>query len=155
LKKAKYQWAIDRSPPRLDGHSRVKHEVLTGYVDRYIRTLLNDWRFEQLRLTIVDGFCGGGEYVDCDGQRVDGSPLRVLEQCETTAASIRAVREKQVDIDIEYVFIDQDARAIGHLNGLLDHRGYRACSGQGFLDSWTSINAPQAASFSTRFSGRA
>jgi three-Cys-motif partner protein len=80
MKKAdKYLWRIGSPPPRLDQHSAVKHRIIESYVRDYISTLMAPAHIPRLQLTLVDGFSGGGAYLDEAGQGlVDGSPALIL-----------------------------------------------------------------------------
>ena len=61
-KKKPYNWSDSRKPPLLQPHSIAKHEVIEAYLERYLEVLTADPRQDALRLTIVDGFSGGGMY---------------------------------------------------------------------------------------------
>jgi three-Cys-motif partner protein len=58
----KYTWQLGASPPPLDDHSAAKHAVLRQYAATYVEVLTANPRREVLKLTIVDGFAGGGQY---------------------------------------------------------------------------------------------
>lgn len=119
-----YDWA--NGPAELDAHSLTKHEVLVGYLRRYFeQRTLNARGRERLRITLVDGFCGGGLYtVRGKQQEVLGSPLRMLGAVEEARILINQGRTKPIALDVQYVFIDKDARALTHLTKVLHDRGY-------------------------------
>lgn len=71
----KYLWQIGSPPPILDRHSQTKHHIVEEYVRRYVLTLMAPANIPELRLSIIDGFCGGGCYQTEEGGVVDGSPL--------------------------------------------------------------------------------
>lgn len=125
----KYKWAVGQSPPPLEPHSRVKHELLQEYVGRYIRTLLANPRREQLIWTLVDGFAGGGEYLGDDGSCVKGSPLLLIDRCRETEALINLERTKPVALDAHYYFVEREPATTAYLNSTLDAQGYRATLG--------------------------
>ena len=81
-KSAHYEW--NKGPALLDDHSLTKHAVLVEYLKRYFeQRTLNARGRDRFRITLVDGFCGGGEYVlKSSGKLVDGSPLRILTAVE-------------------------------------------------------------------------
>jgi three-Cys-motif partner protein len=62
------------TPPSLDPHSKVKHQLVTDYLRRYIAVLMANERMPSLKLTLVDGFAGGGLYTDGANLAL-GSPL--------------------------------------------------------------------------------
>ncbi len=45
----------------LDKHSRAKHEVLRTYVERYLEILCRRYGMTSFKITLVDGFAGGGK----------------------------------------------------------------------------------------------
>jgi three-Cys-motif partner protein len=125
-----YDWR--GGPAELDSHSLTKHEVLVGYIIRYIeRRTVNSRAMERFRLTLVDGFCGGGLYTLREtGETVFGSPLRILKAVEEAAFLINLDRPKKVELDVQYVFIDKDKYAVEHLSRVLQSEGYGPQIGQ-------------------------
>lgn len=125
-----YDWG--NGPAEIDPHSVTKHEVLVGYLIRYFeQRTLNARGRERLRITLVDGFCGGGLYtLRGRNQEVMGSPLRMLAAVEEARVLINAKRTKPLDLDVRYVFIDKDARALSHLKKVLQDRGYGEAIGR-------------------------
>ncbi len=121
-----YKWAD--GPAQLDTHSLTKHNVLVAYLLRYFeqRTLNAPGR-ERFRITLVDGFCGGGLYtVRGTGQEALGSPLRILEAVRDAQILVNQGRTKPLILDVQYVFIDKDRHAITHLTKVLQLYGYGA-----------------------------
>jgi three-Cys-motif partner protein len=124
LAKKHYHWGD--GPAEIERHSIVKHDVLAEYLGKYfeIRTLNARGR-ERFRITLVDGFCGGGLYrLQGTDELISGSPLRMLQAVATAKASINQNRTKQLDLDVQYVLIDKDLHAIAFLTNLLQERGY-------------------------------
>lgn len=119
-----YDWA--NGPAEIDAHSLTKHEVLVEYLIRYFeQRTLNARGRERLRITLIDGFCGGGLYtLKGRGGEVLGSPLRMLAAVAEASLRINAHRHKPIDLDVQYVFIDKDAKALSHLRHVLHERGY-------------------------------
>ena len=117
-----YHWGPGRPLPQLGGHSVAKHDIYSIYVDRYVATLTKRHVQSQLKLTIVDGFCGGGLY-ERDGRVVDGSPLRLLSAIDQARAVLLA-RRSDFDLDVDFVFIDESRSHIAFLNEQLVARGY-------------------------------
>ena len=55
-----YDWVCGGSLPLLQRHSEVKHALLRDYLVDYFLTLVSSPKQDKIKLTIVDGFCGGG-----------------------------------------------------------------------------------------------
>ncbi|MFZ6779652.1 three-Cys-motif partner protein TcmP [Undibacterium sp. Ji83W] len=121
-----YDWRD--GPAELDLHSLTKHDVLVGYLVRYFeQRTLKARGMERFRLTLVDGFCGGGLYtIRGTSQQVLGSPLRMLKAVEEATTLINRDRTKKLDLDIQYVFIDKNKHAIAYLMQVLKLHGYGA-----------------------------
>lgn len=121
-----YKWTVGQRPPLLKRHSEVKHALLRQYLVEYFVTLFQEPRRRQLRLTIVDGFCGGGLYLNEDGIEVPGSPLVILQAINEALmrVNVEQDRRKAIDIDCELICIDSNASAIDHLRHVLEQRGY-------------------------------
>lgn len=117
-----YHWGADLALPELGQHSAAKHDIYSTYVDRYIATLTKRHVQSRLKMTIVDGFCGGGLYSH-DGNIVDGSPLRLLSAVECARAILLA-RRSDFDLDVDFVFIDENPNHVGFLKDELVSRGY-------------------------------
>ncbi len=101
--KTGYHWGPGKPLPALGQHSIAKHDIYDNYVDRYISTLTKNHVQSQLKVTIVDGFCGGGLY-DLDGATISGSPLRLIEAIEAARMTLTARRE-DLNLDVDFVFI--------------------------------------------------
>ncbi|MEA1653012.1 three-Cys-motif partner protein TcmP [Nitrospirillum sp. BR 11164] len=104
-------------------HSAAKHQIFDNYIEAYIRTLTRSLRQRELRLTIVDGFCGGGRYT-FDGAEVDGSPLRMLASVERIETEIAGQRLHGFDVKADFVFVDANDRHIEFLREVLRDRGH-------------------------------
>lgn len=158
-----YDWIWGHPPPLLKRHSEVKHALLRNYLVEYFLTLVSMPHQDRIRLTIVDGFCGGGLYVNEAGQEVPGSPLVILESIREAEALIntRQERRKPLHIDVELICIDDCPHTLDYLRRLLCERNYgdaiaseriRLVEGQ-FADHCSS--AIQRAHDRSRISGRA
>lgn len=125
-----YDWAD--GPAELDAHSLTKHEVLVGYLLRYFeQRTLNARGRERLRITLVDGFCGGGLYtIRGKQQEVLGSPLRMLAVVEEARILINLGRTKPIELDVQYVFIDKDVDPAAFVRGDAD---------EAFFDYWCGL----------------
>lgn len=123
-----YDWVWGNPPPLLKRHSEVKHALLRNYLVEYFLTLVTVPRQETIRMTIVDGFCGGGLYRNESGQDVPGSPLIILEairEAELLVAQ-RKDRRTGLKIDVELICIDTCRYALDYLRHVLEERGYGA-----------------------------
>lgn len=122
--KRHYDWGSGHA--EIDEHSLTKHAVLVEYLKRYFeQRTLNARARDRFRITLVDGFCGGGSYVlRGTGVSVDGSPLRILKAVEEAQALVNLGRHKPLVLDVQYLFVDSDRRAIANLREQLERRGY-------------------------------
>ena len=118
-----YHWKAGTPLPILGPHSVAKHDIYGTYVDRYISTLTKRHVQSRLKMTIVDGFCGGGRYTFGD-QIVDGSPLRLLTAVDAARVTLLARRD-DFDLDVDFVFIDENRDHLEFLREQLLERGYK------------------------------
>ncbi|WP_454845593.1 three-Cys-motif partner protein TcmP [Ralstonia thomasii] len=123
-----YTWVWGSPPPLLKRHSEVKHALLRNYLVDYFLTLVSLPQQDKIQLTIVDGFCGGGLYLNEDGQEVPGSPLVILEAIREAEilVNVRQERRKPILIDVELICIDASEQSLDYLERLLRERGYGA-----------------------------
>lgn len=125
MAKVPYKWAIGERPPFLQQHSVAKHEILRAYLVAYIQTLISSPRQEEFRLTLVDGFAGGGIY--CHKKTRDevmGSPFVMLDAVKEAEYLVNKDRHKKVLLHLDYFFIEQDKGAVDMLRYQLEERGY-------------------------------
>ena len=74
-----YEWKLGDKLPEIGAHSLAKHRILRRYIERYIEIVTAiSWQ-EQLSITFVDGYAGGGRYAH-GRETVPGSPLILLER---------------------------------------------------------------------------
>jgi three-Cys-motif partner protein len=119
----KYEWTIGSPPPLIDMHSVVKHDLVQQYLDRYIRVLLTNPNIENLTLSVVDGFAGGGEYTAQNGTGIhDGSPLIALRTIVETEALLNVGRTKPRRVNAEYVFVEKEPSNYEYLHALITTR---------------------------------
>lgn len=121
-----YDWIWGDPPPLLKRHSEVKHALLRNYLVDYFLTLVSLPQQDKIQLTIVDGFCGGGLYLNESGQEVPGSPLVILEAIREAEVlvNVRQDRRKLIQIDVELICIDDCRYALDYLRHVLEDRGY-------------------------------
>jgi three-Cys-motif partner protein len=116
MAKAPFIWPSDGSGAILQQHSVAKLDVLREYLIAYFQTLVTAPGQEEVRLTLVDGFAGGGVFRHADTQqRILGSPLVFLKASEQAQNIINAQRNKPVRFAIAYIFVEKDRSAIASL----------------------------------------
>lgn len=122
-----YGWSLDGPPPVIHQHSLAKHEILRAYLTAYIQTLISSPFQDRFRLTLVDGFAGGGLYRhEATGREVLGSPFVMLEAVKEAEFLVNRERQKQVHLDLAYFFIEADTESADVLRRELNVRGYGA-----------------------------
>ncbi len=128
----KYPWRVGEPPPDIDQHTVVKHSTIRAYIERYIEKVTENPHTKKLRITIVDGFCGGGVYYDQFKKRESlGSPFQILEAVENTRQKVitrrmeSGFRNAELQIDAKYFFNDVDQFAVEFLRKELVSRGYK------------------------------
>lgn len=121
-----YDWEPGSPPPLIRRHSEVKHAILRSYLVDYFLTLVSSPAQDRIKLTIVDGFCGGGGYLNSSGKSVPGSPIVILEAMREAKTKIMELqqRRKGIDFDIELICIDESPGAISYLRHELEEKGY-------------------------------
>lgn len=124
MAKKHYDWSD--GPAEIAQHSVTKHQVFVEYLLKYFqqRTIGAIGR-ERFKVSLIDGFCGGGLYtIGGTTAEVLGSPLRILDAVKEASFLINQSRDKPIDLDVQYIFVDKDQRAISHLEMVLRDRGY-------------------------------
>jgi three-Cys-motif partner protein len=120
--KAAFKWKIGGSLPKLESHSDAKLRLLRVYLDHYFDTVIVP-RMDELSITFVDGFSGGGKYTR-DGEERFGSPFVLLEAVKAAAERHNASRPKPIVIKAKFYFSDAAADAVHHLEAMLTDAGY-------------------------------
>ena len=112
MAKKSYDW---EGGAKLDEHTKRKHKILKEYFRQYLMIRCQYPAQEKFRLSVVDGFSGGGLY-DCGSY---GSPLILLETLETTTEEINIARAalgvRPIRVECFFVFNDDSAAAISKL----------------------------------------
>ena len=118
-----YEWDF-AEPPLIGPHSLAKHRILREYVEEYVRVLTSDPRIDRLVLNLVDGFAGGGLYVDQAAPTIThpGSPQILMDAVSRAEAAANATRRKAFHIDARYFFVDSAPTAISCLRRVLSSR---------------------------------
>ncbi|MBL4749101.1 MAG: three-Cys-motif partner protein TcmP [Amylibacter sp.] len=104
-----YDW---QNGAKIEPHSLVKLEILDEYLREYVNVRCGLPQQEHFRLSVVDGFCGGGLY-SCG---TSGSPLVILKALNEVSTEINFRRQiegfKQIDFQFFLYFNDIDPNAI-------------------------------------------
>lgn len=116
----KYLWQIGSPPPILDRHSQTKHNIVEDYVRRYVLKLMAQANIPELRLSLIDGFCGGGCYQTEDGGLADGSPLLMMRAVREARMWLNQTRRIPRNVNVEYLFVDILQDTTNHLKYWLD-----------------------------------
>ncbi|MCA9100414.1 MAG: three-Cys-motif partner protein TcmP [Planctomycetales bacterium] len=125
-----HTWKIGSEPPIIRPHSLAKHRVLRAYLERYVATLTKNPRQDVFRLTLVDGFAGGGKYTDSrSGDERPGSPIIMLEAMERAAEIAQQTRSKPFNLDVNYIYIEKNPEALEHLRAVLNASKYAGLLG--------------------------
>ena len=100
-----FNWVPGGPPPSIEEHSLAKLAVLRNYVSDYIDRLCEGSRRDVFKLDLVDGFSGGGLFLD-GGREVSGTPLIMLEEAEAAYARLNERRVKPLRFDLKFHFVD-------------------------------------------------
>lgn len=120
-----YNWKD--GPDLIQQHSVAKHKILQSYLAAYFKTLVSSPNQDELRLTIVDGFAGGGQYYHHDtNEVVMGSPFVCLNATKEADFELNRNRKKPLKLDVDYFFIESNKHAYQHLDKVLREEGYAA-----------------------------
>ena len=127
---SQYDWD-DGTPAIIQQHSVAKHEVLREYLVAYLKTLVVSPAQDVMKVTFIDGFAGGGVYVHEDtSATILGSPFVFLEATDEAKALIASGRNKPIQWDLDYFFVEKSKAAHKFLAGALSERGYGARVGK-------------------------
>jgi len=118
-----FDWHPDEPPPQIEEHSKAKLEVLRRYIRAYFDRLNVNTRRDIFKLDLVDGFAGGGSFLE-KGEEISGTPLVMLEETEAAKARLNKKRKKPLHIDCKYYFIEKKKAHTDHLLKVLNTRGY-------------------------------
>ncbi len=121
---ADFKWHPDEPPPSIEEHSKAKLDVLRSYLRAYFDRLSINPSRDQFKLDLIDGFAGGGTFLDGD-TIVSGTPLIMLEESEAAIERLNQSRTKPLHFDFKYYFVDIEAAHTNHLQKVLDERGYQ------------------------------
>ena len=118
-----FRWHPNEPPPSIEGHSTAKLRVLRSYLRAYFDRLAAHLPRDEFKLDLVDGFAGGGTFLD-DNEIVSGTPLIMLEESKSARQRLNRDRIKPLRFDFRYYFIDIEEAHTDHLKAALKERGY-------------------------------
>lgn len=124
MPKHEYDWKIG-SPAVLGPHSLAKHTILREYIEQYIYILTRSGTLPDLRVMLIDGFAGGGEYVvEGQGSKIhDGSPIVLIQAVAAAKARINtAERKRPIVIDADFVFVEKKKSNFLYLKDMIERR---------------------------------
>lgn len=121
---SQYTWA--NGLEAIAQHSIAKHRVLKAYLAKYFEVLLGGRR-DEFKLTLIDGFAGGGMYYHEDTREiVRGSPLIFLDALREAEFLVNRDRTHRVRFDVSHFFIEAAHPAYLHLLKVLEEDGHRS-----------------------------
>ena len=118
-----FKWHPDESPPQIEEHSKAKLKVLRSYLRAYFDRLNANPQREEFKLDLVDGFAGGGTFLD-GSDVLSGTPLIMLEETAAANDRLNQNRIKPLRIDCKFYFIDKEPAHTDHLRKVLADRGH-------------------------------
>jgi three-Cys-motif partner protein len=116
-----HHWTKDGALPERLQHSIAKHRVIRAYLERYVETLTTNLAQSQLKLSLIDGFAGGGMYA---GEH-SGSPLIMLEAMQEAERIAQSKRKNPFELDVEYFFVEKNLGAFERLQKELNESEFR------------------------------
>ncbi len=119
-----FVWHPSDPPPTIEQHSKAKLTVLRSYLQAYFDRLGNNPSRDEFRLDLIDGFAGGGTFLD-DSEDISGTPLIMLEESQAAQDRLNQNRTKPLTFDCKFHFVDTNPDHTAHLRKVLDERGYK------------------------------
>lgn len=119
-----FEWHPDEPPPVLEEHSKAKLAVLRKYLRAYFDRLNINPSRDEFRITLVDGFAGGGAFRD-ENAIAPGTPLIMLEESIAAKNRWNQNRAKPLRFDCKYYFVDVETAHTDHLKKVLDERDHK------------------------------
>ncbi len=117
-------WHPNEPPPSIEEHSKAKLTVLRSYLRAYFDRLGTIPSRDEFRLDLIDGFAGGGTFLD-NGEDLPGTPLIMLEESQAAQDRLNQNRTKPLLFDCKFHFVDINLEHTAHLRSVLDERGYQ------------------------------
>lgn len=124
-----FKWHPDEPPPVIEEHSKAKLNVLRSYLHAYCNTLNSAPNREEFKLDLVDGFSGGGTFLD-QNEIISGTPLIMLEETKKAEERLNQSRNKPLKFDCKFYFVDKEKAHIDHLKKVLADHGHEIDGGK-------------------------
>ena len=118
-----FVWVPGSPPPSIEEHSLAKLGVLRSYVSDYIDRLCGGSRRDVFKLDLVDGFSGGGLFLE-NGIEVSGTPLIMLEEAQAAYTRLNGKRVKPLHFDLKFHFVDIAPDHTRYLRRVLSKREF-------------------------------
>lgn len=103
-------WSADGTHlPPIDPHTKAKHLVMEEYIKNWILTLCGNNMGNRKTVTLIDGFSGGGMYIDTENNKAlwEGSPIRMIKMVEEGLRLVRSEKSKpDYQLNVKFIFID-------------------------------------------------
>lgn len=115
MPKNEYEWRIGDLPPIIKPHSIAKQKVYEEYIDKYIHTFNKNPMVPNFKMVIVDGFAGGGAYIDVDGNPHEGSPTKVFQAVRNAEKVIDKNRVNKFTVQSKFFFIEKKLTNFNYL----------------------------------------
>ena len=131
-----YDWKNGAALPDIGPHSLAKHRILRRYIERYIEIVTAISYQEQLSITFIDGYAGGGRY-QFGRETVPGSPLILLQTVAEMEAKLQASRPKGFQINADFIFIDQNSAHTDFLRSQIESSPFKDRLGR-TIHIWTA-----------------
>lgn len=121
-----FSWRKDTPAPLVRPHSLKKLDVIEQYVRIYLKTRAANPRIDNIPLSLVDTFCGGGVYRnDISGKVELGSPLRLVNAVRATESELAAERRKSFKILATFFFSDAAREHVACLKSEIENSPFR------------------------------
>lgn len=119
----RFEWEPSGPPPSIEPHSKAKLRVLRNYLRAYFDRLGVVYARDNFKLDLVDGFAGGGTFLD-GSETISGTPLIMLEEAQEAKDRLARGRSKPIRFDFKFYFVDVNAAHTDHLRQAIAERGY-------------------------------
>ena len=93
------------------------------YLRAYFDRLNNTPNRDSFKLDLVDGFAGGGTFLD-QGEILSGTPLIMLEEAAAASERLNRNRIKPLDVDCKFYFVEKKPAHTDHLRRVLAERAH-------------------------------
>ena len=131
-------WSADGSQvPVISPHTETKHNILKDYLTDWVFTLCGNSPGMKKKITIIDGFAGGGVYLKKGQQetRVPGSPILMIQAIEEGLQRVKLEKSKpEFELDWELKLVESDYDHLQCLQSSFREFGYDHYLDSGFVE---------------------